>query len=137
MTTFLTPSSISAIPEDGKPSAEQVAYFGRRLRNDLHSEVLRCFLKEKRRGLTKAELARRLNKDPAQITRLLGAPKNTTIETMSAMFLAMGYLPTITTIKLGDCTLPNEHHPLAATLERATPLVTAGTNGMRFEVHAQ
>jgi hypothetical protein len=102
MTTSLTQSSISALPSDGKPTADQFIYFARRFKNELHNEVLRRFIEEQRvNNLTKAELARRLGRDPAQVNRWLGAPKNWETETVSQLLLAMGYLPTISSVKLG------------------------------------
>ena len=103
MTTSLSKSSISAIPSDGKPTADQFVFFSRRLKNQLHAEVLRRFLEEKKaNNLTKKELARRMDKDPAQINRLLSAPKNVEIETVSQLLLALGYIPKIDSVKLTD-----------------------------------
>jgi len=101
MTTSLTKSSISAIPNDGKPTQDQYVFFARRLKNKLHGEVLRCYLREKKENnLTKAELARRMDKDPAQINRWLAAPKNLELDTISELLLAMGYIPTVGSEKL-------------------------------------
>jgi DNA-binding phage protein len=44
-------------------------------------------------GATKAELARRLNKRPEQITRWLSAPGNLEIDTVSNLLSAMGVNP--------------------------------------------
>jgi hypothetical protein len=113
MTTSLTPSSISAIPKDGKPTDAQVAYFNRRLRRDLHGLILNCFLEEQRdHELTKAELARRLDRDPASINRWLATPMNQTIETVSSLLLAMGYVPNVTARKLSEIVPANEFHEL-------------------------
>lgn len=103
MTTSLTRSLISAIPSDGKPTPDQIAFFSRRLKNDLHGEVLRRYLDEKKsRGLTKAELARRMGRDPAQITRWLAAPSNVEIDTISQLLLSMGYVAQVNSVRLAD-----------------------------------
>lgn len=77
-------------------SVGTLAYFRERFKNNLHSEFLSLFLAlEKERKITRAELARRIDKEPAQITRYLGAPGNWTIDTVSDLFLAMGYEPKV------------------------------------------
>ncbi|MCR5859752.1 hypothetical protein [Mesorhizobium sp. J428] len=40
-------------------------------------------------GVSRASLARRLNKDPAQVTRMLGAPGNWTLDTIAEMLFAI------------------------------------------------
>lgn len=62
----------------------KLAYLQERTRNNLYHFVLSKFLEsEATRGLTKAQLARRIHCDPAQLNRLLGAPGNWTIDTIS------------------------------------------------------
>jgi hypothetical protein len=69
---------------------EKRAYFHARLRNRIYSFVLKKFTeKEKSEGLTKAELARRIGRKPEIITRLLGAPGNWTLETISDLLLGI------------------------------------------------
>ena len=59
-------------------------YLRERLRNELYDFVLGKFLEQRNeRGLTKAQLARRIGYDPAQLNRLLGAPGNWTLSTVS------------------------------------------------------
>jgi hypothetical protein len=43
-----------------------------------------------------------MDKDPAQINRWLGAPKNVEIETLSHLLLAMGYVPRTGSDRLSD-----------------------------------
>ena len=74
----------SQIPE-GK-----LEYLRERFRNDLFDFVLRKFLEQReRRGLTQAELARRLSCDPARLNRLLGAPGNWTLSTVSDLLVGI------------------------------------------------
>jgi hypothetical protein len=64
------------IPEDG------LTYFRSRLKNRMHSFVLAQFQRaERERGFTKADLARKLDRDAALITRWLAAPGNWEIDT--------------------------------------------------------
>jgi hypothetical protein len=69
---------------------EKRAYFHARFRNRIYSFILDKFIeKERREGLTKAELARRIGRKPEIITRLLGAPGNWTLETVSDLLLGI------------------------------------------------
>ena len=63
------------------------AYFGERLKNRLYDLIITEFMK---RGLSKADLARRTGRRPEQITRWLGSPGNWTLDTVSDLLLAMG-----------------------------------------------
>lgn len=65
------------------------AYFQARTRNRLYNLVLSRFRREAKKGLTKAELARRLGKKPEVVNRLLGAPGNWTIDTLSDLLLGI------------------------------------------------
>lgn len=76
-------------------SRKQVGYYRARLRNRVHQLVLGQFLKLQANGLTRAEIARRLRKRPEVITRLLGAPGNWTLDTLSDLLLGMGHEPTL------------------------------------------
>lgn len=74
----------SRIPE-GK-----LEYLRERFRNDLFDFILRRFLEQReKRGLTQAELARRLSCDPARLNRLLGAPGNWTLGTVSDLLVGI------------------------------------------------
>jgi hypothetical protein len=64
----------------------QLAYFQARNRSRVHELVLLEFAKS---GITQADLARRLNKQPAVISRLLGAPGNWGIDTVSDLLFAI------------------------------------------------
>ena len=69
-----------------------IGYFRARIKNRLHQLILSEFIKkEELEGFTRAALAKRIHKRPEQITRLLGAPGNWTLDTVSDLLLAMGY----------------------------------------------
>lgn len=67
------------------------AYFQARLRLRLYDYVMARFREEAaRNGLTRALLGRRIGKRPEVITRLLGAPGNWTLETVSDLLMGIG-----------------------------------------------
>jgi hypothetical protein len=66
--------------------AGTLAYFQARNRSRVYEAVLQEFL---RSDLTKAVLARRAGKRPEQINRLLGAPGNWTLDTVSDLLFAI------------------------------------------------
>lgn len=68
-------------------SVRTIAYYRKRLRNRLHQIVLGKFME---RGMKQADIKRRIDKDPAQITKWLRAPGNWTIDTVSDLLIAMG-----------------------------------------------
>lgn len=71
-----------------------LAYERQRLRNKIHDAVLGHFLREvAATGITRAQLARKLNRRPEQITRWLSAPGNLTTDTISDLMYAMGLDP--------------------------------------------
>jgi hypothetical protein len=68
----------------------------------LHEQVLSVFLQlESRKEISKAELARRLNKDPAVINRWLSGPGNWELRTVSDLLAGMGYEPDVRIAKVG------------------------------------
>jgi hypothetical protein len=87
MTTSRKASFLSEIAEGERIPANKLAFFQERLRNRLFDYVLKKFLEQK--GLTKAELARRIGQSPERITRLLGAPGNWTLDTVSDLLLGI------------------------------------------------
>jgi transcriptional regulator with XRE-family HTH domain len=67
-----------------------LTYYQARLRNRLFNFILKRFVREQKNGLTKAALARRIGKSPEVINRLLGAPRNLTLDTLSDLLLGIG-----------------------------------------------
>lgn len=63
-----------------------LGYFQLRNKQRVYELVIREFLRER---LTQAELARRLGKGPDQISRMLGAPGNWTLDTVSDLLFAI------------------------------------------------
>jgi hypothetical protein len=82
---------------------EKLGYFRGRLSNRFHELVLDLFDELERAGkITRAALARRIGKAPEQVTRWLGAPGNWTLDTVSDLFLGMGYEPALSATDLAQ-----------------------------------
>jgi transcriptional regulator with XRE-family HTH domain len=63
-----------------------LAYFRARLKHRIYNLIIREF---KKSGLSQADLGRRLNKKPAQLSRLLSGPGNLTVDTFSDLLFAI------------------------------------------------
>jgi hypothetical protein len=70
------------------PESKRV-YFQTRLRNRLFDYILGRFVREQKRGLTKAALARRIGKSPEVINRWLGSPSNLETDSISDLLLGI------------------------------------------------
>jgi hypothetical protein len=70
------------------PESKRV-YFQTRLRNRLFDYIVGLFVREQKRGLTKAALARRIGKSPEVINRWLGAPSNLETDSISDLLLGI------------------------------------------------
>lgn len=74
----------TTIPED------KFAYLEQRVLNNFYAYVLTKFLDEKKRSnLTKAQLAERIGREPAQVNRWLASPNNWTIATLTRLLLGI------------------------------------------------
>ena len=68
----------------------KLEYLRERLRNELYDFVLTKFLEQQGAyGLNKAQLARRIGYDPGRLNRLLGAPGNWTLGTVSDLLVGI------------------------------------------------
>lgn len=74
-------------PVGTKPvSVGTLAYFAERLRNRVYEIVIDEF---EASGVSKATLARRLRKNPSQLTRWLGAPGNWELDSISDVLFSI------------------------------------------------
>lgn len=90
MTTFRRTPVKSEISGDDPLSDYALGYLNERVRNSFYDYVLRRFHEAaERECLTKAKLARRLGIAPARVTRLLGAPGNWTLDTVSELLVGI------------------------------------------------
>jgi len=73
------------IPED------KLVYFRERLRNRLPSAILDAFIKRaKQKGLKQCDLATRIGRTRAQITRWFSTPSNLTLDSISDLMVGLG-----------------------------------------------
>ncbi len=80
-------TSILSKPEGtDKVPTSTLAYLRARLKHRIYSLIIAKF---KKSGLSQADLARRLDKEPAQLCRLLSGPGNLTVETISDLLFAI------------------------------------------------
>ena len=90
MTTFRKTPVKSEMSGDDPLSDYALGYLNERVRNSFYDYVLRRFHEAAERdGLTKARLAKRLGIAPARVTRLLGAPGNWTLDTVSELLVGI------------------------------------------------
>jgi hypothetical protein len=99
MPTSQTPALLAEILDGSSPiPIEKLAYFRRRLRLHLHELVLEKFYQQE--TMTKADLARRIDRRPEVINRWLGAPGNWTLDTVSDLLIAMASEPEFAAISI-------------------------------------
>lgn len=85
-----TSSFLKEIIADEVIPEGKLAYFRERQKGRLYDFILKQFLeKEREAHFTKADLARRINKSPAQITRWFSSPSNWTLDTISDLMLGV------------------------------------------------
>lgn len=70
-------------------SSAKLVYFRDRLKDTLYSAMLEAFSDAVETGMTKKDLAQRVQKKPEQITRILSAPGNLTLDTISDILLGL------------------------------------------------
>lgn len=75
----------------GEPIPEgKLAYLRERTKNRIYNYILQRFLdRQREEDFTRADLARRIGRRPEVITRLLGAPGNWTIDTVSDLLVGI------------------------------------------------
>ena len=99
-------------------SARKIAYNSRRLQNDIFNEIIKAFVEEVKSGrISRATLAKRIGKEPAQITRWFSGPANLTLNTISTILLGMDAELDAKVVFSRDMSIPNYAHPLADSLE--------------------
>lgn len=97
-----------------KLSKSYLAYFRESQKNHVYEQVLELFLEKAQLGFTKKDLAQKLGKNAAQITRWLSGPGNWTLDTISDLLLAMGAEIQFRTVELGSGPIPNYEHPVVS-----------------------
>jgi hypothetical protein len=126
MATSLTPNVTEALKQSPMPRRALV-FFRERLKSLIHERVFLEFRRlERENKITKRDLARRLDKDPATITRLLGAPGNWTLDTVSDLLLGMGLGLTVDVESLTEAPRRADADPALAQLQRERELLRYG-----------
>ena len=109
MTTSQTPFLSEILGPEPIPSGK-LAYFRRRLSNRIHQLVLAEFMRREQAGMiTRAKLARKIGREPAQVTRWLGTSGNWTIDTLSDLSLGMACEPSLSMAPLSDAQTRSAH----------------------------
>lgn len=86
------PKTDSSFKQDKDPPYDHgtLAYFQQRTRNNMYAYIVRRLLQMEEAGtLTRAELARRIKKSPAQVSHMLASPGNWTLATISDLLLGI------------------------------------------------
>src|SRR5690349_20959525 len=108
MTTSQTSFLSEVLRGEAIPSSK-LAYFRGRLANRIHELVLQEFARQEAQGrISRAELARRIDRKPEQVTRWLGSPGNWTLETVSDLLLGMQAELSVGITSLSDVSRPME-----------------------------
>ena len=91
MTTYPRTHFLFEIADlDAPIPAGKLEYLQERLRNNLYNFIVSKFLeRHENYGLTQAALARRIGCDPGRLSKLLGAPGNWTIGTISDLLVGI------------------------------------------------
>jgi hypothetical protein len=110
--------SVSCL-EDEPIDPAMLGYFHALSQDEAHGAILGLFRSLAEEGqVTRAFIARRLNKSPEQVTRWLSAPGNWTLDTFTNLALAMGHKPTLGTEAIRGLRQANEHHPAVSRIKR-------------------
>lgn len=96
-----------------KIALENLAYYRERNRNKVYAAVVALFSRlVETQNITKREIAYRLSKEPAQITRWFSGPSNWTLDTVSDLLLAMGAELDYKDVQIGQRISHVRPHPL-------------------------
>lgn len=90
MITFRQKRFLSEILEWKPIPEDKLIYFRERLRGRLHSAILRAYVaRSKERGLKRKDLAARIHRTQAQITRWLSTASNLTLDSISDLMVGL------------------------------------------------
>jgi hypothetical protein len=117
---------VDTTKNEAKPLRE-IAYYTQRYRNRVYHKLI-SFIAEQceAQQLTRKDIAHRIRKDPAQISRLLAHPTNLTLDSISELLLAVdAEAEPPEMVQFKDKVPANYMHPLVA---RALNIEAADTN---------
>jgi transcriptional regulator with XRE-family HTH domain len=105
----------ATLKNHGPVPERDIQYYRQRHKNRVFEEIVAFFAEEaERRGITKKDIADRLRRDPAQITRWLSSPTNLTLDTISDILLALNAEMDHRVVRLSERPKANVMHPLIA-----------------------
>lgn len=94
-------------------SNRDIYYFQQRNKNRVFEKIVSFFAEEaEQRGVTKKQIAQRLDRDPAQISRWLSAPNNLTLDSISDLLLALDAEMDYEIARFSERAPSNYTHPL-------------------------
>jgi hypothetical protein len=131
MTTYQTQDLFTEILE-GKPlPPEKLEYFRARLRLQIHDLVASRF--DQQETLNQADYARRIHRKPEAINRLLSAPGNWTLDTLSDLMVGLGFVFTsFTDTRVADLIATRPETPdQQSEVSVPTPSGARGTDSQR------
>lgn len=94
-----------------------IGYFRENFRGEINDQLLESFEVS---DLTKADIARKLDRRPEQITRWLLAPGNLESDTISDIALALGLVPRIRFEKIEEQKTNEEVHEFIARYQQSS-----------------
>lgn len=134
----MTTSQTQMIADLAQPEIRSywIGYFREGFRASLQRELLEAFdVAKAKRGLTRADLARKIGRRPEQVSRWLSSAANLEAETISDMALGVGCIPHITfeevetyVARVSQTNIPP--HPVAAMMDEIRNLTA-----LRLDVH--
>lgn len=92
--------------------------FRQRQKQRVYQLVLKLFLEEAEKGLTKKDLAKKIGKNAAQVTRWFSGPSNWTLDTVSDLLIAMGSEMNFEAKHLTKQPTQNYKHPVVTMAEK-------------------
>lgn len=113
--TLSSNHTISFLNDNGKVSVPDREYFRAQTQREAYNAIIERFAEISADHVAvRSQIASRLGKDRAQITRLLSEPSNITLDTLSDLLLAMGSQVEISQSKIGSDPKGNYMHPNSA-----------------------
>lgn len=92
-----------------------IGYARQRLKNQVFTQLVSFFEEEaNNRGITKRDLAAALDKDAAQLNRILKHPSNLTLETISDLLVALDAEMETRIVRFSQRLPTNYMHPMLA-----------------------
>ncbi len=115
----------------GRKSKRDIAYYRTRYKNRVHAALLAFVVEEmKRLGLNQKQIAERIDREPAQLSRWLSKPSNLCLESISDLLLALDAEPQpLAVVRFSEIRNRQYAHPLIA---KATGVEAASNFEIEF-----